>query len=319
MIFERISEEKISSTRCVLKSVLTCIVVFLVCVIIQFALCTMSYAETVATGAIDIDVHPKAPGIALVKNEKANIDYSNITHGYVMAKYTANTDKRLKVQVKGPTTTYTYDIKSEKWDTFPLSDGKGDYVVKIYENLIDQKYIVVLTAEFKAELENDFAPFIRPNQYVNYEEAPNTVAKAKSLTKKTKGLINKVGKIYNYVVKNFSYDYKKAKEVKSGYLPILDLVLKEKKGICFDYASIMTGMLRSQNIPSKLIIGYAGEEYHAWISVYSKKTGWIDKVIFFDGKNWKRMDPTFASSSSNSRGILKYVDDDRNYTAKYFY
>ena len=32
-------------------------------------------------------------------------------------------------------------------------------------------------------MDDEFAPFIRPNQYVNYAEAPNTVAKAAELTK----------------------------------------------------------------------------------------------------------------------------------------
>ena len=34
----------------------------------------------------------------------------------------------------------------------------------------------------------------------------------------------------------------------------------------------MTGMLRSQGIPSKLVVGYAGTAYHAWISVWTEET-----------------------------------------------
>ena len=30
----------------------------------------------------------------------------------------------------------------------------------------------------------------------------------------------------------------------------------------------MTAMLRSQNIPCKLVVGCAGTTYHAWIDVY---------------------------------------------------
>ena len=37
-------------------------------------------------------------------------------------------------------------------------------------------------------------------------------------------------------------------------------------------------MLRSQRIPAKLEIGYSGDIYHAWISVYIKDIGWIDKT-----------------------------------------
>lgn len=40
--------------------------------------------------------------------------------------------------------------------------------------------------------------------------------------------------------------------------------------------------------------------YHAWINVYSEEEGWIDAAIYFDGQEWKLMDPTFASSNNSS-------------------
>ena len=96
-------------------------------------------------------------------------------------------------------------------------------------------------------------------------------------------------KVYNYVIKQYKYDKKKAKTVQSGYIPNLDKIYKQKKGICFDYAAVMTAMLRSQGIPTKLVIGYTGNAYHAWISVYSKKKGWITGAIYFNGKKLKMM------------------------------
>ena len=106
--------------------------------------------------------------------------------------------------------------------------------------------------------------------------------------------------------------------VKSGYLPVLDEVLAEEKGICFDYAALMTAMLRSQKIPCKLVVGYAGATYHAWISVWTEENGWIDGTIFFDGKVWERMDPTFASSSGRSAEIMDFIENG-TYTVKYLY
>lgn len=92
--------------------------------------------------------------------------------------------------------------------------------------------------------------------------------------------------VFDFVTKNFSYDYELAKTVQSGYLPVVDRVLEGKKGICFDYAAVMCAMLRSQNIPCKLVVGYAGTTYHAWINVYIDGVGWVDKVIYFDGESW---------------------------------
>ena len=269
--------------------------------------------------ALDSLLQPVASSTAVRKNSEALIDYSNITDGYVMVKYTASSTKRLKAQVKGPTTTYTYNVTAGKWETFPLSDGNGAYQVTVYKNIADTKYSTVLSASFKATLKDEFAPFLRPNQYVDYGCAVNTVAKAQELTKDRTEPLEMVKVVYDYVVTNLTYDRQKAATVQSGYLPVLDTVLAEKKGICFDYASLMTGMLRSQGVPCKLVVGYAGTAYHAWINVWSEETGWIDGAIYFDGTSWQRMDPTFASTGKQSAKIMAYIGDGKNYTVKYIY
>lgn len=261
---------------------------------------------------------PVASGTAVKTSEQAVIDYSNISDGYVMVNYTAATDKRLKVQVTRETT-YTYDLKPGEWTTFPLSDGSGDYQVTVFENVADSKYTTVTSASFSAALHDEFAPFVRPNQYVNYEKAPNTVQKAAELTANTTDTLEKVSLVYDFVVNHLSYDKEKAKNIQSGYLPVLDEVLAGDKGICFDYASLMTGMLRSQGIPCKLVVGYAGSAYHAWISVWSEETGWVDGAIYFEGTTWQRMDPTFISSGKGSNSIQKFVGDGSNYNPKYLY
>ena len=127
-----------------------------------------------------------------------------------------------------------------------------------------------------------------------------------------------VDAVYHFVVGGMTYDMELATTVKSGYLPVLDDVLERMQGICFDYAALMTGMLRSQGVPCKLVVGYAGSVYHAWISVWSENTGWIEGVVFFDGTSWQRMDPTFASSAQDEE-TLAFIGDGSNYTAKYIY
>ena len=257
-------------------------------------------------------LRPVASGILVKSNSLATIDYSNTKDGYVMVKYTASTTMKLKVQVIGPSnTTYTYNIKPLEWNVFPLSDGNGDYRVLIAINTKESSYSLVLGQRITVAMDNEFAPFLRPNQYVNYENATKTMNKAAELVTGKSSLLDKVGAIYNYVTKNVSYDYEEAETVQSGYLPVLDEVLETKKGICFDYAALMTGMLRSQNVPCKLVVGYANKSYHAWISVWSADKGWINGAIFFDGSDWKLMDPTFASTGGGSSKVV--------YTWKYVY
>ena len=279
--------------------------------------------ETVALAAapaVRDTMLPNAPGKATKKNDRAVVDYSNSKDGYVMVKFTDATDKNLKVRVTGPSATqYTYNLNAGQWTTFPLSDGNGKYQIAVYENTTDTKYATVLTAEITAALTDEFAPFLRPNQYVDYAQADGTVAKATELTGNIAQPLDKVEVVYSYVVEHLSYDKEKAKNVQSGYLPVLDDVLAGGKGICFDYAALMTAMLRSQNVPCKLVVGYAGEAYHAWINVWTEEPGWIDGVIYFDGDAWQRMDPTFASSGKKSDAIMHYIGDGKNYNALYLY
>ena len=273
-----------------------------------------------AAPAMDTMLVPAASGTLVKANDKAQIDYSNTADGYVMVRYTAATTKRLKVQVKGPATTYTYNLPAgEDWTTFPLSDGNGSYQTIVYENVTGSKYSTVLSQSFTVTLKDEFAPFLRPNQYVNYTEDSTAVAKGAELTAGIEDNLEKVAAIYDYVVKNLTYDRKKAQTVKSGYLPDIDKVLEEKKGICFDYAALMAAMLRSQEVPVKLVVGYTGKVYHAWLNVWSEESGWVDGMIFFDGADWKLMDPTFASSGKQSESIMKYINNPKNYSAKYLY
>ena len=221
--------------------------------------------------------------------------------------------------MKRKETTYTYTLTAGKWEVFPLSDGSGSYQVSVIENVTGTKYAAVTSVSFSATLTDEFAPYLRPNQYVDYAVATNTLAKAAELIGTETEALKKVEKVYNYVVGNLTYDRQKAATVQSGYLPVLDTVLEAKKGICFDYAALMTGMLRSNGVPCKLVVGYAGTAYHAWISVWSETEGWVDGAVFFDGKNWQRMDPTFASSGKKSSSIMQYIGDGKNYTVKYLY
>lgn len=276
-------------------------------------------ALAASPAALGTSLMPQASGTSVEKNDRATIDYSNISDGYVMVNFTGSTSTRLKVQVTGPSTTYTYDLPAGKWVTFPLSDGNGSYKTTVLENTTGSKYAIVLSASFSVNLSDEFAPFLRPNQYVDYANANQTVQKAAELAGNIGDPLEKVAAIYDYVVANLSYDKAKAQSVQSGYLPVLDTVLSTKKGICFDYASLMTGMLRSQGVPCKLVVGYAGTAYHAWISVWTAETGWIDGVIYFNGTSWQRMDPTFASSGGGSDEIMQYIGDGSHYTQKYLY
>jgi transglutaminase-like putative cysteine protease len=278
-------------------------------------------AVTDSAPAVSTILIPEASDEIVYDNRKATIDASNSEDGYVMIKYTGSVKTKIKALIDTPTgIRYIYNLNSSgDYEVFPLTDGDGTYTIGVYENISGCKYATAYSTRIKICLKDQFSPFLRPNQYVNFNQDSQVVVKANELCQGETAELDKITSIYNYVVTNFTYDKQLAATVKSGYLPVLDTVLANKKGICFDYAALMTGMLRSQGIPTKLVIGYSGSAYHAWINTYVKGQGWVNGVIHFDGEKWELMDPTYASTAKSSTSIMQYINDSRNYVAKYLY
>lgn len=263
---------------------------------------------------------PVASGTKTEKNALGVIDYSNTSDGYVMVKYTGDASK-VKVQVTDPGgVTQTYNLNTNgNYEVFPLTGGDGSYTVLLAENISGTSYAVAGRASISVSLSSSLAPFLRPNQYVNYSQGDTAVKKASNLCAGTESALEKVDAVYSWLVDNVSYDKELAANLGSGYLPDTSKTINKKIGICLDYAGTMAAMLRSQNVPTKLVVGYAGTAYHAWISVYCKDVGWVYGVIYFDGSSWHRMDPTFAASSDSSDAIMNYIGDGSNYSVKYVY
>lgn len=262
---------------------------------------------------------PSADGVTVYQNDFASIDTSNTSQGYVMVKYNG-TNEKVKLQITCPDQScYTYLISDRgAYDTFPLTAGNGSYALQVLENVAGDTYTVSLAQSINVSIEDEFPPFLYPNQYVNFHTDSKAVSKGSDLAKDTYSDLDVVQNIYNYVIKNISYDTEKAQNVSYGYVPDIDDTLSSKKGICFDYAALMTSMLRSQNIPTKLEVGYSGDAYHAWISTYIDDKGWVDDIIQFNGNTWQIMDPTLAATN-DSAAVKKYVGDGSHYVVKYTY
>ena len=262
---------------------------------------------------------PSADGVTVYQNDLASIDASNTSQGYVMVKYNG-TNEKVKLQITCPDQScYTYLISDRgAYDTFPLTAGNGSYALQVLENVAGDTYTVSLAQSINVNIEDEFLPFLYPNQYVNFHTDSKAVSKGSDIAKDTYSDLDVVQNIYNYVIKNISYDTEKAQNVSYGYVPDIDDTLSSKKGICFDYAALMTSMLRSQNIPTKLEVGYSGDAYHAWISTYIDDKGWVDDIIQFNGDSWQIMDPTLAATN-DSAAVRKYVGDGSHYVVKYTY
>lgn len=240
-------------------------------------------------------------------NDAAQVDVSRLGEGLVRVRYTGGGEKRIKVQV-AKETKYNYDLAGDgSWESFTLTEGNGAYTLRILEHQTENQYRPVFACPLTLELADDAAPFRQSCQMVHFEEDSPAVKLAGELCAGAEGNGEKIQAVFDDVVDRLSYDEEKRTSVEPGYRPDVDQVLEEEKGICFDYAALMAAMLRSQGVACKLVVGYAGEVYHAWVEAD------------MGGGEWKLMDPTFVSVNREDQTVLDFVNTPENYKARYTY
>lgn len=297
-------------------------------IIFLFSACSSSSTSAASKEA---DAEPRDPtaqvltaqasGEVVYGDDLLTLDASNSAAGYVMMQYHGSNEK-VKVQIVLPDgTEYTYPVSaSADYMVFPLTGGSGAYKVTLLESVSieDNLYAVSFTQDIDVQIADEFTPFLYPNYYADFSSDSACVARGEELASDCYSDLDVITNIYNYVIENITYDTEKAQTVPYGYIPDPDDTLASGTGICFDYASLMCSMLRSQRIPTKLVVGYSGEVYHAWISCYVDEIGWVDNIIEFDGEHWSLMDPTLAAGNS-AKSVKEYIGDGSNYTTKYTY
>ena len=252
--------------------------------------------------------------------DKAQLDLSRLNRGVVSVKYTGETQDRVKCQISKPGgMDYNYDLDNTgEWETFAFTQGDGEYTLRVLERLEGNRYTPVYTQTLDVTLADPLAPFLEANQFVWYTDDSACVTLAGELTAGLETDNQKIDALLTYVAGAVEYDYEKADTVAGGYLPDLDAILDQGKGICFDYAALLCAMLRSQGIPARMAVGDCGEAYHAWVEVWSRDEGEAGGIPLTPDA-WTRLDPTFLSQRGQTEFILNYIQDDGNYQTKYLY
>jgi len=265
-----------------------------------------------------------SPGIMVLRNDRAAIDYSNKQFGYVTVDTFDTDGASLRALVTGPDgSLYIYDLTEKDIDILPLSKGNGVYTIGVYEHLSDADFAEVLVASIEVELDNESVPFIRPNQYVSYDDKSIVTATAAEITADVECFFKAVEAVLLYIEENIYYDIDMAESAEHGFLPDIDAVIKYGRGFCFDIAAATAAMLRSRGIPTQLVVGYyndvdLGYMYHAWVSVYSEIDGTVGGVINLTGGSWTIIDPTFVSSMG-LRTAARLTGNGTDYSAMFIY
>lgn len=249
---------------------------------------------------------------------KVKLDLEHTSEGYLGVS--VESDRRIKLQVFINETEYRYEVRADGTPMiFPFSEGDGVYTIKVMENVETTKYRPLCTVDCDVELEDEFQPFLRPSSYVDYDEDSDCVLLAAELASKEEDELGVVGAVFDYICDHIVYDKEKAAEVQktTGYLPVLDDTLESGKGICFDYASLVAAMLRSQGIPTKMVFGDVSPNdiYHAWNMFYTEETGWVTVKYEVKAGSWNRLDLTYSANGADS----SFIGDGGNYLDETYY
>ncbi len=237
-------------------------------------------------------VIPRADGRLSWEEGGATIDASNADTGYIMVKKSSS--KKLKVRIMVEDFTYTYDLPGDgKYEVYPLQQGSDSYKIVVYENVKGNSYAQVLSRTVKAEMSDENAPFLCPNRYVDYNGETLVIQHASEMLDGIKDDRKKAEAVAKWMKKNYQYDYITALTVKSGYVPDLDKTYESGFGMCFDFASMMCAIMRSQGIPAQMVMGDADGTYHAWCR------------LLLDEK-WVRFDPTMDIMGKK---VSKYTEE----------
>lgn len=248
--------------------------------------------------------------------------------GIVDLFYNAGTNKKVKLVISLGRERYTYDINDDtKYIYFPLQMGNGTYEIEIFENVKEDKYKKVYQKKAYYEIADDRLVYLNTIQIVNWQGDQTAVQVAEELIRNEKIRryeelndqpfdeadlesitltdLEKIETIYLYVVQNIRYDYSKPGRLTSDYIPDIEDVFNEKEGICYDYSAILASMLRSLNIPTKLIKGYtiATSAFHAWNEVYVE-----------DENRWIIVDTTYDSYLFERNKVFELEKSEDDYT-----
>lgn len=255
---------------------------------------------------------------AAVGSNGALIDASQVTQGFVGAA--ATNESRLKFQVTKDGTSYNYDLPGDGSPIIcPINMGDGAYTFRVMQNTSGTNYVAIASTEANVTLESQFAPYLHPSLFCEFNSLSPSVQKARELAENAQNEGDVVRAIFEWITSTIKYDKDKAAELAdgSGYIPNPDTTMSLSEGICFDYASLAAAMFRSLGIPCQIITGYVSPDniYHAWNMIYIDGS-WVSVQISVNPDTWTRIDTTFAASNG---GNTSTIGDGTSYTDRYVY
>ncbi|MNW53895.1 Transglutaminase-like superfamily protein [compost metagenome] len=233
---------------------------------------------------------------------KGWLDLGNVDKGAISIQYDVKSSLKTKLLIAKGNEQYTYNLNTGSDNhSFPLQLGNGDYSISLLEQTNGNKYRLVYKDQVKLDLSDSSVVYLNSVQNVNWSESNKAILKAQELTQNASTDMQKVQAIYNYVISNIKYDNQLAVKSAADYLPEIDRTFVTKKDICYGYSALFAAMLRSVDIPTKLVMGNSDyvTTYHAWNEVYLNGS-WVIIDTTVDA-GWKGTTTTFEMIKNASK------------------
>lgn len=147
---------------------------------------------------------PEATGKETLGSSPMILDVSNISQGYFIAQ-SDSSDLTCSLQIISPSgVLYSYFIAPGESATVTFTEGSGDYTITGYQQVQGDQYAALYSETVTVQLENDFLPFLYPNQYVNFTPDSKASQLALSLIDEDTVDVDALQQIYDYVVSNLT-------------------------------------------------------------------------------------------------------------------
>ncbi len=242
---------------------------------------------------------------SMASSAASYIDLSQQDQGIVTIDKRQKEPSKLKVRISKDDTYYTYDVTT--YNHYPLQMGVGTYIVMVLEQVSGTTYKLIEQQNIDYKGNQPEAVYLQSVQNIQWDETKNFAEKAAELTEKATSDAEKVSAIYQYIINNITYDTIKASQLQPGYLPSNEQTFEQGTGICYDYSSLFAAMLRSIDIPAKLVMGHKDdiEVYHAWNEVFLSETG-----------QWVTIDTTYDAALNQHNKQTSMIKDRGSYTTE---
>jgi transglutaminase-like putative cysteine protease len=135
-------------------------------------------------------------------------------------------------------------------------------------------------AQLDAEVaQSDFWDMLMPSRFIQMTPLVHQLAQELNVEQRRDDPLSLLRELNTAIYKTFDYD-QKSTEVDSP----IDQALENRKGVCQDFAHIMTALVRNLNIPCRYVSGYlftgdkdrsAEDATHAWVEAYLPGLGWV--------------------------------------------